>query len=91
MNHAAGGKKDDESGDQKKHIHTDGPMLQYTCRSGMSGQPARGIKADDRRLQVGGQHQQGGYTTQGVKEMIASLRCLDRGCHGSALNPTTHQ
>ena len=71
MNHPPCGEEHDEAGDEKEHIHTDGPMLQHTRRSGMSGQPARGVKADDRRLQVGGQHQKGGYTTQSIQEVVA--------------------
>ncbi len=46
-------------------------MLQQTRNRGMSGQPTRWVKADDRLLQVGGQHQKGGYTTQSIQEVVA--------------------
>ncbi len=66
-------------------------MLQHTRRSGMGGQPARGVKADDRRLQVGGQYQQSGYTTQGIEEVIAGYGGWDCEHHVSALRAITER
>ena len=57
----------------------------------MGGQPAGGVKADDRRLQVGGQYQQNCYTTQGVKKLVARDEGLIYERDNSAFNQITNQ
>lgn len=72
MDHAPGCEVHDKSGNQKEHIHADGTMLKRGNCGWVGSQPTIWIEASDRRLQMGGEHQQRSDASQSIKEMITN-------------------